>query len=259
MYADDHKYQKYYREISALRGNPSGDDWKNVKAFIKFLNIFYQTTLKFSSSLYATSNSFFHEFFNLRNAIIKYTKSDDRILNDMAGRMKSKLEKYWGKFEDMNMLLLVVVVVLDPRYKMKYVNFILTDAFGSLLGRLKSEDVASNDNIGGDTSMSEVGDLLQSKWEKLLEDEGNIFKKYDLEIYLMDDVVKIKNFNILAWWFNSGFLSEFFITKNSRSSYFHSTMDTTPSKEYKFEDMLEEVQKIEQVEEEYADSPLRID
>lgn len=192
MYVDDHKYQKYCREISALRGNPSADDWKNVKAFIKFLNIFYQTTLKFSGSLYATSNSFFHEFFNLRNAIIKHTKSDDRTLNDMAGRMKSKLEKYWGKFEDMNMLLLVVVV-LDPRYKMKYVNFIFTDAFGSLLGRLKSEDVvsiltrlynnyndsffeASSDNIGGDTSMSEVGDLLQSKWEKLLEDEGNIKK-----------------------------------------------------------------------------------
>jgi len=192
MYVDDHKYQKYCREISALRGNPSVDDWKNVKAFIKFLNIFYQTTLKFSGSLYATSNSFFHEFFNLQNVIIKYTKSDDCTLKDMAGRMKSKLEKYWGKFEDMNMLLLVAVV-LDPRYKMKYVNFILTDAFGSLLGRLKSEDVvsiltrlynnyndsffeASSDNIGGDTSMSEVGDLLQSKWEKLLEDEGNIKK-----------------------------------------------------------------------------------
>ncbi|XP_070017176.1 zinc finger BED domain-containing protein RICESLEEPER 1-like [Nicotiana sylvestris] len=192
MYMDDHKYQKYCQEISTLRGNPSADDWKNVKAFIKFLNIFYQTTLKFSGSLYATSNSFFHEFFNLRNAIIKHTKSDDRTLNDMAGRMKSKLEKYWGKFEDMNMLLLVAVM-LDPRYKMKYVNFILTDAFGSLLGRLKSEDVvsiltrlydnyndsffeASSDNIGGDTSMSEVGDLLQSKWEKLLEDEGNIKK-----------------------------------------------------------------------------------
>ncbi|XP_059315767.1 zinc finger BED domain-containing protein RICESLEEPER 1-like [Lycium ferocissimum] len=132
-------------------------------------------------------------------------------------RMKSKFEKYWGNFENMNMLLLVAVV-LDPRYKMKYVNFTLSKAYGPLLGRLKSEDVASvltrlydsysnsvvdassNDNIGGDTSMSETDDLLESEWEKHLADMGNISKKSDLEIYLMDDVVKNKDFDILSWW-----------------------------------------------------------
>ncbi|XP_009611735.1 zinc finger BED domain-containing protein RICESLEEPER 3-like [Nicotiana tomentosiformis] len=104
----------------------------------------------------------------------------------MAERMNSKFDKYWGMFENLNMLL-VIAVVLDPRYKMKYVNFILGKSYDSLSGRLKSDLVvgvlnhlydrydslleASNDDIGGDTStMSEAGDAWQSQWEKHLEE-----------------------------------------------------------------------------------------
>nr|XP_009761067.1 PREDICTED: zinc finger BED domain-containing protein RICESLEEPER 1-like [Nicotiana sylvestris] len=373
MYLEDQKYQKYCREISTIRGNPSTDDWKNVKAFVKFLNIFYQTTLKFLGSLYATSNSFFHEFFNLRNDIIKYTKSDDLTLVDMAKRMKSKLEKYWGKFESMNMLL-IIAVVLDPRYKMKYVNYILSIAYGDIgitsePGDLlqsqwekyieeegnserksdleiyliddvytKSDDLTLVDMAKrmksklekywgkfesmnmlliiavvldprykmkyvnyilsiayGDIGItSEPGDLLQSQWEKYMEEEGNSERKSDLEIYLIDDVVKIKDFNILSWWkassskypivskiarnvlsipisivaSESAFSTGGRILDTYRSSLSQKTVEALictqqwirlPSKECKFEDLLEEVQKLEEIEEEYPDSPLRID
>lgn len=54
--------------------------------------------------------------------------------------MKSKLDKYWGKFESMNMLL-IVVVALDIRYKMKYVNYALFIAYGSLFEKIISHDV----------------------------------------------------------------------------------------------------------------------
>jgi hypothetical protein len=40
----------------------------------------------------------------------------------LAEGMKMKYEKYWGNIEKMN-LLLFVVVVLDPRYKMKYIIY----------------------------------------------------------------------------------------------------------------------------------------
>ncbi|KAK9289003.1 hypothetical protein L1049_017474 [Liquidambar formosana] len=36
--------------------------------------------------------------------------------------MKRKFKKYWGNFDNSNMLL-YVVVVLDPRYKLKYLKF----------------------------------------------------------------------------------------------------------------------------------------
>ena len=40
----------------------------------------------------------------------------------MAKGMKMKYEKYWGNIEKMN-LLLFVTVVLDLRYKMKYIVY----------------------------------------------------------------------------------------------------------------------------------------
>ena len=44
-----------------ILGPPDFKDWENVKVFVKFLKLFYEVTLRFSSSLYVTSNVFFHE------------------------------------------------------------------------------------------------------------------------------------------------------------------------------------------------------
>ncbi|XP_019263737.1 PREDICTED: zinc finger BED domain-containing protein RICESLEEPER 2-like [Nicotiana attenuata] len=124
MYIDDHKYQKYCLDMIRKAVHPSGVDWKKVKVLTKFLDIFYQITLKFSGTLCVTSNSFFHELFNLLNFIAKNSEGDDLVMIDMDIKMKLKFDKYWGDFDNMN-ILLFVAVVLDPRYKMRYVKFIL--------------------------------------------------------------------------------------------------------------------------------------
>ncbi|XP_070040199.1 zinc finger BED domain-containing protein RICESLEEPER 2-like [Nicotiana tomentosiformis] len=113
IYVDDHKYQKHFTEMIGRGGHPNGDDWKKVKDFIKFLDIFYQIILKFSGTLHVTSNSFCHELFNLLNFITNNSHGDDSVLIDMADNMKVKFEKYWGDFDNMNILLLIAVV-LDP-------------------------------------------------------------------------------------------------------------------------------------------------
>jgi len=94
MYIDDHKYQKYCLDMIGKAAHPSGDDWKKVKVFTKFLDIFYQITLKFSGTLYVTSNSFFHELFYLLNFIVKNSQGDDQVLIDMVVKMKLKFDKY---------------------------------------------------------------------------------------------------------------------------------------------------------------------
>ena len=37
---------------------PEKEDWKRARAFVKFLKMFYDVTLKFSGSLHITSNIF---------------------------------------------------------------------------------------------------------------------------------------------------------------------------------------------------------
>ncbi|KAL5789537.1 hypothetical protein ACOSQ2_004425 [Xanthoceras sorbifolium] len=46
----------------------------------------------------------------------------------MTSSMKSKFDKYWGKIEDVNKLL-IIALVLDPRYKLNYVKFCFGDMF----------------------------------------------------------------------------------------------------------------------------------
>ncbi|XP_049363284.1 zinc finger BED domain-containing protein RICESLEEPER 2-like [Solanum verrucosum] len=224
MYIDDHKYFKYFLDSCGKIEHPSSEDWRDVNVFLKFLEIFYQTTLKFSSTLHVTSNTFFHELFNLQSIIVNYSKCDDFLLTGMAKKMKGKFDKYWGDFDVMNMLLLLVAVVLDPRFKMKYVKFIfknyynfvercsksikVTDTLTSLYNHYKKSIVGTScETIGDQTdAVSEVSamytsDVWQSQWDKFLEKENNnIDNKPDLDKYLEDDVEKIKYFNILTWW-----------------------------------------------------------
>ncbi|KAH0782042.1 hypothetical protein KY290_001640 [Solanum tuberosum] len=223
MYIDDHKYFKYCLDSGGKIEHPSLEDWRDVNVFLKFLEIFYQTTLKFSSTLHVTSNTFFHELFNLQSIIVNYSKCDDSLLTGMAKKMKGKFDKYWGDFDDMNMLLFVAVV-LDPRFKMKYVKFIFKNYYNSVEGCSKSTKVTdtltslynhyknsivgtSCETVGDQTdAVSEVSaldtsDVWQSQWEKFLEKENNnVDDKSDLDKYLEDDVEKIKDFNILTWW-----------------------------------------------------------
>ncbi|KAK9293198.1 hypothetical protein L1049_021187 [Liquidambar formosana] len=104
-------------------GPPDMDDWDRVRVFVKFLKLFYNATLRFSGSLHVTANVFFLELILLQNAISQMCeKGDNSILSNMAAGMKRKFEKYWGNFDNSNMLL-YVAVVLDPRYKLKFVKF----------------------------------------------------------------------------------------------------------------------------------------
>ncbi|XP_060195560.1 zinc finger BED domain-containing protein DAYSLEEPER-like [Lycium barbarum] len=165
----------------------------------------------------------------------------------MTDKMQVKFDKYWGDFDNIN-ILLFIAVVLDPRYKMRYMKFIFANAYGSLVGNLRSEKVmntltrlyqhyqdssskTSDINLGGQFNMlteSDSGEICQSQWEKYLQEEDNVGNKNDLERYLIDDMELTKDLNIMAWWKDA----------SKRS---------TP-KEYNIEDILEEIQKLEIVE-----------
>ena len=47
------------------KGVPSEEDWTNVRRLVRFLEHFYQLTLRISGSLYITSNSFLSEISKL--------------------------------------------------------------------------------------------------------------------------------------------------------------------------------------------------
>jgi hypothetical protein len=105
------------------------DNWYNIRQFIKFLQVFYDVTLKISSSMYSTSNLFFDILCSVYSYLIEYFESSDPSLSTMANKMKVKYDKYWGDVEKINSLLFVTSL-LNPRYKIIALEYWFRLSFG---------------------------------------------------------------------------------------------------------------------------------
>ncbi|XP_060676328.1 uncharacterized protein LOC132805410 [Ziziphus jujuba] len=229
---NDGHYLSYFREDDGRRkrlGPPNFVDWNNALVFVKFLKSFYDVTLKFSSSLHISSNAYFHEICSIQSQLDAWSLSGEYLLNDMATKMKRKFDKYWGKMDDINPLLLIAIV-LDPRYKLDYVEYCFGDVYAedvaslmtknlkeilmSLYDWYKASKVILDCNQSSkdkelescmtNEKYSEVDiNLLRiSKFKRKKATKESIEIKNDVDRYLLDpceDISK-KDFDVLNWW-----------------------------------------------------------
>ena len=72
--------------------------------------------------MHVTSNNFYHEICEIHSQLNDFVDANDPLLSLMAASMKEKYDKYWGNADNINPLLFVAVV-LDPRYKMRYLKY----------------------------------------------------------------------------------------------------------------------------------------
>ena len=122
---EDNSYSSYFmnKENSGGMGSPSGIDFQNCRTIVGFLKLFYNATKKFSGSLYVTANTIFDEMFVIQENISHLSKSQNHLLKNMAIKMESKFDKYWGRGGDNMNHLLYVAMVLDPRKKLRFLKF----------------------------------------------------------------------------------------------------------------------------------------
>eukprot|EP00258_Populus_trichocarpa_P022730 XP_024438749.1 zinc finger BED domain-containing protein RICESLEEPER 2-like [Populus trichocarpa] len=229
----DPRYLSYFEVDSKGKqknlGPPALEDWEKARSFVMFLKLFYTVTLKFSGSLYVTSNSFFHELISMHTSISQLCRSEDVYVSKMAKNMMANYKKYWGDQDTQNFLL-YVAVVLDPRFKLKYVRF----CFGRLYDVEEAENftikvkdtllrlfehymnvdenvevvhgvgTSINENVNVDLMVvnDDMLDDLASQFKKHLEEEGGVQKKNEVERYLGDDCEDPNDFklDILGWW-----------------------------------------------------------
>ena len=133
--------------------------------------------------------------------------------------MKNKFEKYWGNFDNMNHLL-YVGLVLDSRYKLRYLEY----CFGTLYERQKVVDMVGRvkavlkdlyksytQNQVGSSSASVVAQAQGRKPNGSMEgDDSSVvdakamrmmgFKKYLKGIDSSNTKLEVDDFDILAWW-----------------------------------------------------------
>ena len=118
---EDDKFSKEFDELE-LDGPPSPMDWNDCMLITRFLKKFYDATNRLSAYLHVSSNLYFTEVCDIVGSLNELSMMEDSSLRSMSIKMRLKFDKYWEPIDKMNMMLLVAVV-LDPRYKLKYVKF----------------------------------------------------------------------------------------------------------------------------------------
>ena len=196
--------------------------------------MFYEATLRFSGSLFVTSDIYFHELISIEDQLQQLCNVDrDPLLRSMAVEMKRKYDKYWGSIDNIN-LVLFDAVVLDPRYRLKYVKFLFKewyekdkgDAMCSkvrdALKRLYVERVGQNGALNssgsgsgsgaslsrdsrpsiGNASLSDRIKSYNNRFKQHLADEDSVKSRSKLDRYLLESYEdpNVEDFDILMWW-----------------------------------------------------------
>jgi len=105
---------------------PSLEDWKQVENICMFLELLHDTASLLTTKSTPSSNVFFHEVWKIQLKLARGAASDDLFLSNVAKSLQDKFHKYWKN----SCLILAVAVVMDPRFKMKLVEFSFTKIFG---------------------------------------------------------------------------------------------------------------------------------
>ncbi|KAG6518550.1 hypothetical protein ZIOFF_022029 [Zingiber officinale] len=107
---------------------PTQEDWSKVRDISSKLEMFFDATELFSGTKYPTINLLFSTICDIKLAIGDWLLSDDNLVKTMATNMKVKFEKYW----DIMNCLLAIGSILDPRYKIKTVQFYYPLVYGDM-------------------------------------------------------------------------------------------------------------------------------
>lgn len=210
--------EKHYTKV------PSEDDWTLAAKVAEKLEAFYTATELFSGRTYPTANCFFVTMCQLRNYLVDWITSEDEVIKEMSYNMFEKFEKYWNIVH----IVLAVAAVLDPRHKMKVMEYYFPTIFGGsghmeinqvkhvcheLINEYKSK-LSMSEQTPCDSAIPPITlSESQTSHKKSLKDlvaflsssSNNLCAKSELEYYLDEPILPwSEDFDILNWWKTNG-------------------------------------------------------
>lgn len=206
---------------------PSMEDWRKVEVVSTYLRLLYESAHAITSTSEPTANLFFQEAWKIELELTHNLTHEDPIISSFGKEMHEKFDKYWKDCS----LVLAIAVVMDPRFKMKYIEFsfsklygeeapkyvkVVDDAIHELYEEYVSQPLPSTPTYeeqsnmanGNGTGAYHQGSTLTSARNELLdfdifisETAVNQNTKPEIEQYLEENVVpRVQEFDILNWW-----------------------------------------------------------
>ncbi|XP_031371469.1 zinc finger BED domain-containing protein RICESLEEPER 2-like isoform X1 [Punica granatum] len=196
---------------------PTSLEWQKIEKIKKFLGVFFEITNLFSGSKYPTANLYFPSIFKAYVMLKEYSDGTDEDLRAMSLRMLMKFEKYWSEFS----VILSIAVILDPRYKLEFVDWSYRKLYGSQSSEFQTvrdklfslyEEYTTHQKVNRTSALQEkVASNLDQESESvdMLEEfddyADNVYsassKKSELEKYLDETRSDRKtDLDILEYW-----------------------------------------------------------
>ncbi|EPS67926.1 hypothetical protein M569_06846, partial [Genlisea aurea] len=105
---------------------PTAEEWKRVETLCFFLKPLFDTASLLATSAAPTTNAFFHEAWKILFELSRSSASEDPFIGDLAKSMQEKFNRYWKGCS----FVLAAGVIMDPRFKMKLVEFSFSKIYG---------------------------------------------------------------------------------------------------------------------------------
>ncbi|XP_075480162.1 zinc finger BED domain-containing protein RICESLEEPER 2-like [Primulina tabacum] len=121
-------FPRYQQRDPTYNTLPSEEDWEKVHVVCSFLQEFNEVTHIISGSEYPTSNLFLPELYNIKMLLNNTSMGEGSFMKDMVNKMKTKFDKYWGHCN----LLISMAAVLDPRNKMKLIEWCFPEIYSEV-------------------------------------------------------------------------------------------------------------------------------
>ncbi|KAJ4709050.1 zinc finger BED domain-containing protein DAYSLEEPER-like [Melia azedarach] len=203
---------------------PSMEDWKVVETLCAVLKPLYDAANMLTTTTNPTAITFFHEAWKILSDLTRAVTNEDSFVNSFTQAMLEKIDKYWKDC----CLVLAIAVVMDPRFKMKLVEFSFTKVFGEdALAYIKIVDdgihelfleyvslplpltptYAEEGNAGNNTRTDESqgGTLLSDNgltdFDMYIMETTSQQMKSELDQYLDESLLpRSHDFDLLGWW-----------------------------------------------------------
>ncbi|PSS17646.1 Zinc finger BED domain-containing protein [Actinidia chinensis var. chinensis] len=200
---------------------PSDIEWSRASAITSYLKLFVEVcNIFFIGSKYQTANVYFPEICDVHLQLIEWCQNSDAYISSLALKMKSKFDEYWKNCS----LALAVAAILDPRFKMKLVEYYYPQIYDTsakdcidivsncmkalynghaICSPLDSHGQGTACQVGGSGGGGddESRDRLTGFDRFLHETSQSQNTKSDLDKYLEEPLFpRNMDFNILNWW-----------------------------------------------------------
>ncbi|RHN48389.1 putative transcription factor/ chromatin remodeling BED-type(Zn) family [Medicago truncatula] len=206
------------------KGTPSVRDWKLVEILCTYLKPLYDAANILTTTTYPTAITFFHEVWKLHLDLARAVTNEDPFISDLTKPMHEKIDKYWRDCS----LALVIAVVMDPRFKMKLVEFSFTKIYGEdAHGYVKIVDdginelfheyatlplpltpayaeegnAGSNIKMEGSSGRTLLSDNGLTDFDAYIMETSTHQTKSELDQYLEESLLpRVPDFDVLGWW-----------------------------------------------------------